>query len=107
PPEESVPHVLEAVKLVARESPVPVVCFSGAPFTLASYIIEGRPSRDFSMTKQLMYREPDAFALLLDKLATAMSAYLKAQVEAGAAALQLFDSWVGVLSPADYAARVL
>jgi len=106
-PSESVPQLLEAVRLVARESPVPVICFAGGPFTLASYAIEGRPSRDFVLTKQFMYREPEAFGLLLDKLSTVMAEYLGAQVAAGAQALQLFDSWVGALSPADYELRVL
>ena len=104
---ESVPQVLDAIRLVARESPVPVIGFAGGPFTLASYVIEGRPSRDFALTKQFMYSEPEAFGLLLDKLATVMAAYLSAQVAAGAQALQLFDSWVGALSPADYQSRVL
>ena len=107
PAAESVPQVLDAVRLVARESPIPVICFAGGPFTLASYAIEGRPSRDFVLTKQFMYREPAAFGLLLDKLATVMAEYLTAQVAAGAQALQLFDSWVGALSPADYEAQVL
>ncbi len=86
---------------------MPVIAFCGGPFTLASYMIEGRPSRDFLVTKEFMYREPDAFDSLLTKLATVMAGYLTAQVEAGAAALQLFDSWAGALSPADYEARVL
>jgi uroporphyrinogen decarboxylase len=104
---DSVPQVLDAVAYVARESPVPVICFSGAPFTLASYLIEGRPSRDFKLAKQFMYREPGAFFTLLDKLATTQIDYLRAQVAAGARALQLFDSWVGALAPEDYAERVL
>lgn len=104
---ESVPQVLDAVRIVARESPVPVICFAGGPFTLASYAIEGRPTRDFLLTKEFMYREPGAFAQLLDKLATVMAEYLRAQVAAGAQALQLFDSWVGALSPTDYQMRVL
>ena len=104
---ESVPQLLNAVRIVARESPVPVICFAGGPFTLASYMIEGRPGRDFLLTKEFMYREPAAFAHLLEKLATVMSEYLIAQVEAGARALQIFDSWVGTLSPADYESRVL
>jgi uroporphyrinogen decarboxylase len=104
---ESVPQVLDAVRIVARESPVPVISFAGGPFTLASYAIEGRPSRDFLLTKQFMYREPVAFGLLLDKLAAVMIDYLGAQVAAGAQALQVFDSWVGALSPTDYEARVL
>jgi uroporphyrinogen decarboxylase len=85
---------------------VPVICFAGAPFTLASYLIEGRPSRDFSLTKQFLYCEPEAFQRLLAKLATVMSAYLAAQVEAGASAIQLFDSWVGALAPGDYAQSI-
>lgn len=106
-PEESVPQVLAAVRRVAAESSVPVICFSGGPFTLASYIIEGRPSRDFKLTKAFMYREPGAFDLLLEKLGSVAAGYLAAQVAAGAQALQVFDSWVGVLAPQDYAARVL
>lgn len=107
PAEESVPQVLAAVKRVAAESPVPVICFSGAPFTLASYLIEGRPSRDFKLTKEFMYREPGAFDRLLEKLATVAADYLRKQVAAGAQAVQLFDSWAGALAPADYEARVL
>jgi uroporphyrinogen decarboxylase len=107
PASESVPQVLEAVRLVARESPVPVICFAGGPFTLASYAIEGRPSRDFTLTKQFMYREPAAFTLLLEKLATVMAEYLVAQVAAGGQAVQVFDSWIGALSPVDYETRVL
>jgi len=107
PAAESVPQILEAIAIVARESPVPVVCFSGAPFTLASYLIEGKPSRDFLLTKEFMYREPAVFAALLEKLAAVMAEYLSAQVRAGAHALQLFDSWVGALSPSDYRSRVL
>ncbi len=104
---ESVPYLLEAVRMVAQASPVPVIGFAGGPFTLASYLIEGRPSRTFLRTKEFMYSEPVAFALLLDKLSRVMADYLRAQVMAGARALQLFDSWVGALSPTDYARRVL
>ena len=104
---EAAPQVLRAVEMVARESPVPVVAFCGGPFTLASYLIEGRPSRDFLVTKEFMYREPEAFDALLRKLAAVMSDYLVHQVRAGASALQLFDSWAGALSPADYESRVL
>jgi len=107
PGPEAAPQVVEAVRAVVAQSPVPVICFAGAPFTLASYLIEGRPSRTFLVTKEFMYREPEAFALLLDKLSRVMSGYLQAQVAAGAEALQLFDSWVGALSPADYERRVL
>jgi uroporphyrinogen decarboxylase len=104
--EEAAPQVVAAVRRVVSESPVPVVCFSGAPFTLASYLVEGRPSRDFSLVKQFMYREPAAFERLLEKLSVTMSGYLTAQARAGAGALQLFDSWVGALAPEDYGQRV-
>jgi uroporphyrinogen decarboxylase len=104
--EEAAPEVIEAVRRVVAESPVPVICFCGAPFTLASYLIEGRPSRDFSLAKRFMFSEPAAFDRLLGKLATVMSRYLAAQVGAGASALQVFDSWVGALSVEDYVARV-
>ncbi len=105
--EEAAPPVITAVRHVVRESPVPVICFSGAPFTLASYLIEGRPSRDFARVKAFMFNEPQAFDLLLEKLATTMTGYLKAQVAAGAQAIQLFDSWVGALAREDYEARVV
>ena len=106
PAEESVPHVLAAVRQVVAESPVPVICFSGAPFTLASYMIEGRPSREWKLTKQFMYSEPKAWDMLLAKLADMAADYLRAQVEAGASAIQLFDSWVGALGVEDYEERV-
>jgi uroporphyrinogen decarboxylase len=86
---------------------VPVIGFSGAPFTLASYLIEGRPSRDFARVKAFMYSEPEAFDKLLAKLSATMAAYLLAQVGAGASAVQLFDSWVGALALEDYETRVL
>jgi uroporphyrinogen decarboxylase len=104
--EEAAPQVIEAVRRVVSESPVPVICFCGAPFTLASYLIEGRPSRDFSLAKRFMFAEPAAFDRLLGKLATVMARYLAAQVAAGASALQVFDSWVGALALEDYEGRV-
>ena len=106
-PEESVPQVLAAIRRVVAESPVPVIGFSGAPFTLASYLIEGRPSRDFKLTKAFMYTEPDAFGSLLGKLAAVATDYLRAQVANGVSAIQVFDSWVGALAVEDYEARVL
>ena len=105
--EEAAPQVITAVRQVVAQSPVPVITFAGAPFTLASYLIEGRPSRDFTKVKSFMYSEPAAFDSLLAKLAATMSGYLKAQVAAGASAIQLFDSWVGALAVEDYEARVL
>ena len=104
--DEAAPQVITALRQVVAESPVPVICFSGAPFTLASYLIEGRPSRTFERVKSFMFHEPDAFDRLMRKLATTMTAYLKAQVGAGASALQIFDSWVGALAPEDYESRV-
>ena len=103
---EAAPQVVEAVRRVVASSPVPVICFSGAPFTLASYLIEGRPSRSFDRVKAFMYAEPRAFDDLLARLARVMSGYLIAQVGAGAQAVQVFDSWVGTLSLEDYETRV-
>jgi len=105
--EEAAPQVITAVRQVVAQSPVPVIGFSGAPFTLASYLVEGRPSRDFARVKAFMYSEPVAFDKLLAKLAATMAAYLLAQVAAGASAVQLFDSWVGALAVEDYETRVL
>ncbi|RTG96977.1 uroporphyrinogen decarboxylase [Thermus scotoductus] len=101
-PEEAVPFVLETIRLLKRELEVPLIGFAGAPFTLASYLIEGGPSRQFKEVKAFMYREEALWHQLLEKLTQAMARYLKAQVEAGADLLQVFDSWVGALSPADY-----
>jgi len=96
--------VLDAIRLARRALPadVPLIGFAGAPFTLASYAIEGGASRTFTKTKQFMYQTPDAWHLLLSKLADLVGEYLAAQARAGAQALQLFDSWVGCLSPDDY-----
>ena len=104
--EDAAPQVIAAIRHVVAESPVPVICFSGAPFTLASYLIEGRPSRTFAKVKAFMYTQPQAFDLLMDKLARTMSRYLQAQVAVGAQAVQLFDSWVGALTRDDYDTRV-
>ena len=101
-PREGLGFVLEAVRLVRRECPVPLIGFAGAPFTLASYLIEGGPSDHYLRTKAMMRSEPGLWAKLMGKLARVTVAYLKAQVEAGAQAVQLFDSWVGALTPEDY-----
>jgi len=95
---------LEAIGMVRREiaGTAGVIGFSGAPFTLACYLIEGRPSRDFATAKAFMYREPAAWHDLMERLSTMVVAYLRAQVAAGADVVQLFDSWVGGLGPADY-----
>ncbi|MCC6217629.1 MAG: uroporphyrinogen decarboxylase [Polyangiaceae bacterium] len=97
-------HVYEAIRLVRREldGKTPVIGFAGAPFTLASYVVEGGKSSTFEHVKGLMYREPETFAALLAKLAEVVRRYLRAQVAAGAQAVQLFDSWVGQLAPDDY-----
>lgn len=103
-PEEDLGYVLEAVRLARAALPadVPLIGFAGAPFTLASYAIEGGSTRTFTRTKTLMYQVPDTWHLLLSKLADLVGAYLAAQARVGAQALQLFDSWVGCLSPQDY-----
>jgi uroporphyrinogen decarboxylase len=103
-PAEEVGFVMEAIRLVRAElaGRAGLIGFSGAPFTLACYLIEGRPSRDYAVAKAFMYREPEAWNALLEKLSTVIVRYLKAQIAAGAQVVQLFDSWVGALSPTDY-----
>jgi uroporphyrinogen decarboxylase len=105
---DGVAFTLEAIRIVRREldGSAGVIGFSGAPFTLACYLVEGRPSRDFPTAKAFMYREPAAWDRLMSRLADMIVVYLRAQVEAGAEVVQLFDSWVGGLGPADYAAYV-
>jgi uroporphyrinogen decarboxylase len=102
--EEATPYVAEAIKIVRREleGRVPLIGFSGAPYTLASYIIEGHGSRDYRYTKAMMYSDPQAWHALMEKLAEVVTRYLKMQIEAGAQAVQMFDSWVGSLGLADY-----
>ena len=102
-------YVAEAVA-VARHmlnGRVPLIGFAGAPFTLASYAIEGGSSRNYVLTKQMMYREPEAWHRLMDKLARVVVGYLRRQIKAGAQAIQVFDSWVGCLSAGDYAEYVM
>jgi uroporphyrinogen decarboxylase len=103
-PEEATPTILEAVRLVRRElrADQAVVGFCGGPFTVAGYLVEGRPSREFLKVKALMYREPAVWHALMEKLADAFARYVAGKVRAGADVIQLFDSWVGALSPADY-----
>ena len=103
-----VPYVTEAVgALVAELGAKPLIGFAGAPFTLASYLIEGGPSRNHDRTRAMMYAEPGLWHALMDRLTAITTAFLEVQVAAGASAVQLFDSWVGALSPADYRAFVL
>ena len=97
-------YVDEAVRMLVRElAGTPLIGFAGAPFTLASYLIEGGPSREHARTKAFMHGAPDLWARLLGRLATTAATFLRVQVEAGAAAIQLFDSWAGALSARDYA----
>jgi len=102
--EEATPFVMQAIRLVRREleGKQAVIGFSGAPFTLACYLIEGRPSRDYALAKSLMYGQPEIWHALMNKLTGVMSRYLLAQISAGVDAVQLFDSWVGSLSPSVY-----
>jgi uroporphyrinogen decarboxylase len=106
-PSEDTPYVLEAVRQLVSELSVPLIGFAGAPFTVASYLIEGGPSRSHARTKALMHAEPETWWPLLDALADLALVSLRSQVEAGAQAVQLFDSWAGALSPSDYAELVL
>jgi len=101
-PDESLAHVMAAVRMLKRDLPVPLIGFAGAPFTLASYLVEGGKSANFAKTKKLMFGAPDDWRALMEKLAEVVRRYLRAQIAAGADAVQLFDSWVGDLSPADY-----
>ncbi|HEX2241544.1 MAG TPA: uroporphyrinogen decarboxylase, partial [Actinomycetota bacterium] len=95
-----------SVRLLVRELDRPLIGFAGAPFTLASYLIEGGPSRDLARTRALMLGEPRLWERLMDLLSAMVTTHLRMQISAGAAAVQLFDSWVGVLSPEDYATHV-
>jgi len=108
-PEVDLPFTLEAIRLVCREldGRVPLIGFAGAPFTLASYLIEGSGSRHYIETKRLMYHHAAAWHRLLEKLTEMTIAYLRAQIKAGAQVVQLFDSWVGCLAPDDYCTYVL
>ena len=103
-PEDGLQYVLDAIKMIRREldGRVPLIGFAGAPFTLASYLIEGGKSAHFAKTKRLMYAEPEAWHELMRKLAEVVRKYMRAQVTAGAQCMQLFDSWVGQLSVDDY-----
>jgi uroporphyrinogen decarboxylase len=101
------PYVLETVQNLVAELPVPLIAFAGAPFTVASYLLEGRPSRTYVRTKALMHTDEALWHALVDRLADLAIASLRSQVEAGASALQLFDSWAGALSPMDYERFVL
>jgi uroporphyrinogen decarboxylase len=108
-PQLDTPYVLETVRIVAGELPaeVPLIAFAGAPFTVASYLVEGRPSRTYAKTKAMMLGEPALFGALLDRLAHMAADSIASQIGAGARAFQLFDSWAGALTPAQYERHVL
>jgi uroporphyrinogen decarboxylase len=106
-PEQDEPFTLEAVRLLVRELDVPLIGFAGAPFTLASYLVEGGPSRDHARAKALMLGEPATWDALMRALIAIVVPHLRAQAEAGVSALQVFDSWVGSLDPDDYGRSVL
>jgi uroporphyrinogen decarboxylase len=107
--EQDVPYVLETLKILRRElaTKVPLIGFGGAPFTLACYMVEGKGSKDFAALKKMMYAEPEVYAALMEKITTMDMEYLNAQIKAGAQAIQIFDTWGGMLSPADYERYVL
>ncbi|NOY99834.1 MAG: uroporphyrinogen decarboxylase [Chloroflexi bacterium] len=107
-PETSLAHVMETIRLLRGElRQTPLIGFCGAPFTVASYMIEGGSSRNYRYAKSMMYDAPQVWHTFMDKLTDALAAYLTAQIRAGAQAVQMFDSWVGALSPQDYAEFVL
>ena len=108
-PEESLGHVLAAIRLIRAEldGKTPLIGFAGAPFTLASYLVEGGKSAHYAKTKQMMDSEPELWNTLMKKLSEVVRLYLRAQVTAGAQAIQLFDSWIGALSPTDYREFIL
>jgi len=103
-PEADVPYVLEAIRILRRElaSKVPLIGFGGAPFTLACYMVEGKGSKNFSEVKKLIYNNPDLAHAILDKLAKTVADYLSAKIEAGCNAVQIFDTWGGILSQKDF-----
>lgn len=106
-PEADIGYVVETVRILTRDLRVPLIGFAGGPFTLASYLIEGGPSRDHAKTKSLMYNQPELWTELLERLADNSLASLAAQIEAGVDAIQVFDSWIGAIGPADYLQHVM
>ncbi len=103
-----VPYITESVRtLVAELGATPLIGFAGAPFTVASYLVEGGPSKEHAKTKAMMFGAPDVWDALMRKIASISAAYLEVQVAAGASAVQLFDSWAGAMSPADYQQYVM
>ncbi|MFZ4451872.1 uroporphyrinogen decarboxylase [Salibacterium aidingense] len=105
-PEQEIPFVLDTIRLLREQLHVPLISFSGAPFTLASYMIEGGPSKNYYNTKAFMHSQPQAWHALMENLGDMTIRYVKAQIKAGAEAVQIFDSWVGALNAADYRSYV-
>ena len=101
-PDVDTPYVIETVKLCVSQLDIPLIGFAGGPFTIASYLIEGGPSRTYQETKRLMFEDPELWGQLMDRLTGICTSSLLSQIEAGASAVQLFDSWVGALSPSQY-----
>jgi len=102
-PEKDIPYILDTIRLLTEEQlTVPLIGFSGAPFTIASYMIEGGPSRNYHKTKAFMYSNQDAWFALMNKLSDMVVTYAKSQIQAGASAIQIFDSWVGTVNAEDY-----
>jgi len=103
-PEDTMPYVMEAVRHIRRAlaGRVPLIGFAGAPFTMATYAVEGGGSKSYPNLKAMLFQQPEAAHVLLDKLSQCCATYLEAQVAAGAQAVQLFDSWAGILAPRDY-----
>lgn len=106
-PEADTPYVLETVRNLVAELPVPLIAFAGAPFTVASYLVEGKPSRTYGLVKTMMLTDEPLWFALMDRLADIAITSLRSQVDNGASAIQLFDSWAGALSPAQYERYVL
>lgn len=107
--EQDLPYVLETIRILRRElaGKVPLIGFGGAPFTLACYMVEGKGSKDFAHIKRMMYAEPHVYQALMEKITTMSVEYLNAQISSGAQAIQIFDTWGGILSPSDYRTHVL
>ncbi|MCM3783138.1 uroporphyrinogen decarboxylase [Neobacillus mesonae] len=105
--EEDLSHIMETIRILDKELSVPLITFAGAPFTIASYLIEGRPSKGYIRTKEMMYSEPAVWFKLMDKLGDMVITYVRNQIQNGGKAFQVFDSWVGALAPADFKIYVL
>ena len=106
-PELDTPYVIEAVRILAGELDVPLIGFAGGPFTVASYLVEGGPSKNFTRVKALMHGDPAVWHQLVDRLTDLALASLRSQLDAGASAVQVFDSWAGILAPHHYEQLVL